>query len=98
MQESQRSAEYQELVNNNQDKEKKDKFEEYVNIQKGLDQLEMTDIHLNRLSAENTQQSNQNNRNTFNYNIHDSNQYNKKNIQYKTYEATEPTTTGGNNS
>ena len=54
MQESQRSAEYQELVNDNQDKEKKDKFEEYVNIQKGLDQLEMTDIHLNRLSAENT--------------------------------------------
>lgn len=55
MQESQGSAEYQELINENQDKEKKDKFEEYVNIQKGLEQLEMTDIQLNRLSAENTQ-------------------------------------------
>ena len=54
MQESQGSAEYQELINENQDKEKKDKFEEYVNIQKGLEQLEMTDIQLNRLSAENT--------------------------------------------
>ena len=55
MQESQGSAEYQELINENQDKEKKDKFEEYVNIQKGLEQLEITDIQLNRLSAENTQ-------------------------------------------
>ena len=55
MQESQGSAEYQELINENQEKEKKDKFEEYVNIQKGLEQLEMTDIQLNRLSAENTQ-------------------------------------------
>ena len=55
MQESQGSAEYQVLINENQDKEKKDKFEEYVNIQKGLEQLEMTDIQLNRLSAENTQ-------------------------------------------